>query len=146
TSKAADLFLEQPGAEQRKLLRLVLETASWKGEELRMSFRSPFSQLRLSNRATHTNNGQLGANESVSDIWRCGWDSDPSQSHGICNLLIPGCKECKECISRCIALVRIGQADLTKPESIGLVTDARLRGNRPDPQKSSNRIRHRGAS
>ena len=31
-----------------------------KGGELRMSFRSPFSQLGLSNRATHTDNGQLG--------------------------------------------------------------------------------------
>ncbi len=83
TSKAADLFLEQPGAEQRKLLRLVLETASWKGEELRMSFRSPFSQLRLSNRATHTNNGQLGANESVSDIWRRKRDSNPRTSYPV---------------------------------------------------------------
>ena len=27
----ADLFLEQPGAEQRKLPRLLLEEASWKG-------------------------------------------------------------------------------------------------------------------
>jgi len=29
TSKAAELFLEQPRAEQRKLLRLVLDTATW---------------------------------------------------------------------------------------------------------------------
>src|ERR1019366_5214169 len=49
--------------------------------ELRMSFRSPFSQLRLSNRATHTNNGQLGANESVSDIWRRKRDSNPRTSY-----------------------------------------------------------------
>ena len=47
TAKAADLFLDQPAAEQRKLLRLVLEDATWKGGELRMSFREPFSQLRL---------------------------------------------------------------------------------------------------
>jgi hypothetical protein len=38
--------------------------------KLRMSFREPFSQLRLSNRATHTNNGDLGTNSSAFDIWR----------------------------------------------------------------------------
>jgi hypothetical protein len=31
TSRAADLFLEQDGAEHRKLLHLVLQEASWKG-------------------------------------------------------------------------------------------------------------------
>ena len=41
-SKAADLFVEQPGAEQQELLRLVLENASWQGGELRMSFRGLF--------------------------------------------------------------------------------------------------------
>ena len=52
TSKAADLFLEQPAVEQRKLLHLLLEKASWKGGELRMSLHDPFEKLRLSNRAT----------------------------------------------------------------------------------------------
>ena len=37
TSRAADLFVEQDGAEQRKLLHLVLKEACWKGGELRMS-------------------------------------------------------------------------------------------------------------
>jgi site-specific DNA recombinase len=77
TAQAADLFLKQPAVEQRKLLRLVLEAATWKGGELRMSFREPFSQLRLSNRATHTNNGDLGANDSHFGIWRRGGDSNP---------------------------------------------------------------------
>jgi len=45
TAKAADLFLKQSVAEQRKLLRLVLEAATWKGGELRMPFREPFSQI-----------------------------------------------------------------------------------------------------
>ncbi len=77
TSRAAGLFLEQSGTEQRKLLRLVLETANWKGGELRMSFREPFSQLRLSNRASHTNNGQLATAGNDSDVWRRGGDSNP---------------------------------------------------------------------
>jgi hypothetical protein len=34
TAKAADVFLEQTAAEQRKLLRLVLEDATWKGGEV----------------------------------------------------------------------------------------------------------------
>ena len=83
TSKAADLFLEQPGTEQRKLLRLVLETANWKGGELRMSFREPFSQIRLTNRASHTNNGCLAANGSDSDMWRRKRDSNPRTSYPV---------------------------------------------------------------
>ena len=77
TSRAADLFLQQSGTQQRKLLRLVLQTANWKGGELRMSYREPFLQLRLSNRASHTNNGQLAADGSDFDIWRRGGDSNP---------------------------------------------------------------------
>jgi site-specific DNA recombinase len=77
TAKAADLFLKQPTVEQRKFLRLVLAAATWKGGELRMSFREPFSQLRLSNRATHTNNRGLDANDSHFGIWRRGGDSNP---------------------------------------------------------------------
>ena len=77
TAKTADLFLEQSAAEQRKLLRLVLEAATWKGGELRMSFREPFSQLRLSNRASDTNKGDLGADERHFDIWLGGRDSNP---------------------------------------------------------------------
>jgi site-specific DNA recombinase len=77
TSKAADLFVEQPGAEQRKLLRLVLENATWKEGELRMCFREPFSQLRLSNHATQTNNSNLDTPEDNFDIWRRGGDSNP---------------------------------------------------------------------
>jgi len=69
-SKAAELFVEQPGAEQQKLLRLVLENASWKGGELRMSFRKPFSELSVSNRATRTNDDCLQLVEGDSGNWR----------------------------------------------------------------------------
>ena len=70
TSRAADLFLEQDGAEQRKLLRLVLEEASWKGGELRMCLREPFENLTLSNRASHTNSWELNEDEPNFDNWR----------------------------------------------------------------------------
>ena len=59
TSKAAELILQQPATEQRRLLHLVLRHANWEGGELRMSLRGPFEQLRVSNLATHTRNGHL---------------------------------------------------------------------------------------
>jgi DNA invertase Pin-like site-specific DNA recombinase len=70
TSKAADLFLEQPAAEQAKLLHLVLKSASWKGGELRMCLREPFSKLRLSNSVTDTKDGKLAGGNDNSNIWR----------------------------------------------------------------------------
>ncbi len=48
-SRASELFLQQHGTEQRKLLHVVMKDASWKGGELRMSMREPFEPLRLSN-------------------------------------------------------------------------------------------------
>ncbi|MGA3097337.1 MAG: recombinase family protein [Bryobacteraceae bacterium] len=77
TSKAAELFLRQPAAEQRRLLHVVLKAATWKSGELRMSLREPFEQLRLSNSATHTNRGHFGGDNGLSGIWRRGGDSNP---------------------------------------------------------------------
>lgn len=42
TSRASELFLEQPPAEQRCLLQTMIETASWKNGELRMTLFEPF--------------------------------------------------------------------------------------------------------
>jgi hypothetical protein len=39
------LFVDQTAAEKRKLLRLVLQEASWKGGVLQMSLREPFAML-----------------------------------------------------------------------------------------------------
>ncbi len=60
TSKAADLYVAQTGAEQRKLLHLVLKEASWKGGELRMLLREPFQELRLSNSGSDRNCKEFG--------------------------------------------------------------------------------------
>jgi hypothetical protein len=81
-AKAAELFLKQPGAEQRKLLRLVLDKGTWKGGELRMSFREPFSQLRLSNRESHAKDSDLKADKRDFDIWRRRWVSNPDAPKG----------------------------------------------------------------
>ena len=65
TSQSAEEFPDALGAEQRRLLRLVLKEASWKGSELRMSLREPFEKLRLSNSVTGTNHKSLGAKDVV---------------------------------------------------------------------------------
>jgi hypothetical protein len=70
TSKAADLFLEQSGSEQRKLLRLVMGDAVWQAGELRMSFQPPFEQLQLSNSARTRNDKPRIPSGAVIDIWR----------------------------------------------------------------------------
>ena len=79
-SKGADLFASQSAGEKQKLLRVVLGEAIWKGGELRMLFRSPFEELRLSNRATITNKNLLEEPGAVFDIWRRGRDSNPRYS------------------------------------------------------------------
>ena len=77
TSRAADLFVEQVGAEQRKLLHIVLKEACWKGGELRMSLREPFEQLRLSNSGSDRNLKDFDPSGSNFDNWRREWDSNP---------------------------------------------------------------------
>jgi len=51
TSRIAESFSEQPAAEQRKLLRVLVQQASWKNGELQMSLREPFAALRVAKRA-----------------------------------------------------------------------------------------------
>ena len=83
TSKASELFQEQVGAEQRKLLHLVLKEASWKGGELRMSLREPFEELRLSNSASDRNSKPFDGDESNFDNWRRKRDSNPRTSYPV---------------------------------------------------------------
>ena len=76
TSRAADLFLEQVGAEQRKLIHIVLKEASWKAGELRTSLREPFEELRLSNSGSDRNTTDFHTGGSNFDNWRRGEDSN----------------------------------------------------------------------
>jgi len=75
TSRAADLFLEQPTVEQRKFLRLLVGEASWKAGELRMSLNEPFEQLRLSNSVNNGNHKELDAETPNFDIRRATVDA-----------------------------------------------------------------------
>jgi metallo-beta-lactamase superfamily protein len=52
-SRASELFLEQPAAEKRRLLQVVVEKASWKGEQLQTALFEPFEILRHSNRESY---------------------------------------------------------------------------------------------
>jgi site-specific DNA recombinase len=76
-SEAAKRFAEQDSGRKRGLLRLMLEKAEWKGGELRMSFKTPFRELGLSNSVTICNQNSLQANCSESDNWRRERDSNP---------------------------------------------------------------------
>jgi hypothetical protein len=49
TSRASELFLQQPAIEQRRLLQTVVEKASWKDGTLQTALFEPFQILRHSN-------------------------------------------------------------------------------------------------
>jgi site-specific DNA recombinase len=75
-SEAAGAFHRLENGKRRDLLRLVVENAVWKGGELRMSFKKPFAELRLSNSATTGNCSSLRGNDPIFDNWRRGGDSN----------------------------------------------------------------------
>jgi hypothetical protein len=49
TSRASELFLQQPAVEQRRLLQMVVEKAAWKDRALQTALFEPFEILRHSN-------------------------------------------------------------------------------------------------
>ena len=49
TSRASELFQQQPAAEQRRLLQTIVEKAAWKGGTLRTALFEPFEIFRHSN-------------------------------------------------------------------------------------------------
>jgi hypothetical protein len=53
TSRASELFLEQPAAERRRLLQVVVEKAAWQDGALRTSLFEPFEILRHSNQESY---------------------------------------------------------------------------------------------
>jgi site-specific DNA recombinase len=62
TSRASELFLQQPAAEQRRLLQVVIEKAAWQDDALRTTLFEPFEILRHSNQESYRkeNNGESG--------------------------------------------------------------------------------------
>jgi hypothetical protein len=84
TSKAATLFCQQNGHEQRRLLRTLVKNAAWQGGELRLEFEEPFEILRGSNRANRTKEMQMPGSGRDSEIWLPVLDSNSSSQTGGC--------------------------------------------------------------
>ena len=69
TNKAAALFRDQTGREQRRLLRILVKTAAWQGRELRIEFEEPFETLRSSNSVSRSKEVQKPGSGRDSEIW-----------------------------------------------------------------------------
>jgi hypothetical protein len=55
TSRASELFLQQPAAEQRRLINVVIHKAAWKDGVLQTTLLEPFEILRHSNQESARN-------------------------------------------------------------------------------------------
>lgn len=71
-SRAAELFLEQPGAEQRRLLQVVIEKAAWKDKTLQATLFEPFEILRHSNRESLRKENEIGGSGRDMEVWLLG--------------------------------------------------------------------------
>ncbi|MGD1094607.1 MAG: recombinase family protein [Bryobacteraceae bacterium] len=80
TSRASELFLQQPASEQRRLLQTVLEEAAWKDGALRTTLFEPFEILRHSNQESYRKEKQNCGSGSELEIWLPRKDSNPKFS------------------------------------------------------------------
>src|ERR1035441_2741036 len=69
-------MMTQPPAEQRRLLKTLVEKAAWKDGELETTLRNPFQKLRLSNRASTTKQGKNGTGGTEMKNWLPRQDSN----------------------------------------------------------------------
>jgi hypothetical protein len=88
TGRAATLFRQQKGHEQRRLLQTLVKSAAWQEGALRLEFEEPFEILRGSNRASAEKERQNAGSGRDSQIWLPGMDSnhDNLKPRIICNL------------------------------------------------------------
>jgi hypothetical protein len=75
-SRASELFLEQSGAEQRRLLQVVVEKAAWKDGMLQTSLFEPFEILRRSNRESSRKENENEGSGRDLGIWLRKQDSN----------------------------------------------------------------------
>jgi site-specific DNA recombinase len=69
TSRASELFLQQSGSEQRRLLQTIVEKSTWKEGALQTALFEPFEILRHSNHESHRKeNETLGSGRDL-EIW-----------------------------------------------------------------------------
>jgi hypothetical protein len=69
TSRASELFLEQPAAEQRRFLGTVVEKATWRDRELRTTLFEPFEILRRSNSESNRKQKENGGSMTEMEVW-----------------------------------------------------------------------------
>jgi site-specific DNA recombinase len=76
TSRASELFLQKPAAEQRRLLQVVVEKAAWQHGALRTTLFEPFEILRHSNQESSRNEKEKAGSGRALGIWLRGQDSN----------------------------------------------------------------------
>ncbi len=69
TSQASELFLQQSAEEQRRLLQVVVEQASWQNGVLQTKLFEPFEILRHSNLESHRKENENGGSGRDSKVW-----------------------------------------------------------------------------
>ena len=69
TSKLSKAFPTQTPPEQQRLLKTLVEKATWKDGELETTLRNPFQKLRLSNHATNTKHEGNGTPGQQMENW-----------------------------------------------------------------------------
>ena len=69
TSRASELFLQQPATEQRRLLQVVVERAAWQEGALRTTLFEPFEILRHSNRESCRKENENVGSGRVLEVW-----------------------------------------------------------------------------
>jgi site-specific DNA recombinase len=69
TSRASELFLQQSAAEQRRLLKVVVEKAAWQDGGLRTALFEPFEILRQSNQESYRKEKENGGSGRDLEIW-----------------------------------------------------------------------------
>jgi hypothetical protein len=75
-SDTARSFAEQDSAKRRDFAAGCTRKADWKRGELRMSFKTPFAEIALSNRERRDDSDDLRGTLSNFNSWRRGGDSN----------------------------------------------------------------------
>jgi hypothetical protein len=76
TGNVCKAFPTQPATEQRRLLKILVDSATWKDGEFEATIRTPFQKLRLSNRASDSKQVGKGNVEPEMKKWLPRWDSN----------------------------------------------------------------------
>jgi len=66
--RASELFLQQPASEQRRLINIVVEKASWKDRTLQTTLFEPFEFMKRSNSESRRKENENGSARR-SEIW-----------------------------------------------------------------------------